>query len=254
MLFRSFLWVWAANFPHTLQKTTPLHPKIRCEWCSVRSPITMGAAGSAGGAGTRTNMHSGAVDDRNTITYISPKVNGIQVGASFTPTITTDTLVPRDATGGDGVRDNAWSLGATYSGSFAGDVGLKLSAGYTDGGNDDAATGDMTVFTAGIQVGFGGFTVSGAYGSENDDAAGENYNNFAASLGYNAGPMGVSVLYLTSKDDQQNDKQDILELGASYAMGPGVKAQASLYVVERTNAGNKAADGVAGVAGIRLDF
>jgi outer membrane protein OmpU len=210
--------------------------------------------GSAGGAAARTNMHSGAVDDRNTITYMSPKVNGIQVGASFTPTITTDTLVPRDATGGDGVRDNAWSLGASYSGSFTGDVAVKLSAGYTDGGNDDAAAGDLTVFTAGIQVGFGGFTVSGAYGSENDDAAGEDYNNFAASIGYSAGPMGVSVLYLTSKDDQQNDKQDTLELGASYAMGPGVKAQASLYVVERTNAGNKAADGVAAVAGIRLDF
>jgi outer membrane protein OmpU len=210
--------------------------------------------GSAGGAAARTNMHSGAIDDRNTVTYLSPKVNGIQVGASFTPTMTTDTLVPRDANGNDGIRDNGWSLGASYSGSFTGDVSVKLSAGYTDGGNDDATAGDLTVFTAGIQVGFGGFTISGAYGSENDDAAGEDYNNFAASLGYNAGPMGVSVLYLTSKDDQQNDKQDTLELGASYGMGPGVKAQASIYVVERTNAGNKAADGVAAVAGIRLDF
>ena len=210
--------------------------------------------GSAGGAATRTNMHPGAVDDRNTITYMSPKVNGIQVGASFTPTITTDTLVPRDATGSDGVRDEAFSLGASYSGSFTNDVSVKMSAGYTDGGKDDAAAGDLTVFTAGIQVGFGGFTISGAYGSENDDAAAEDYNNFAASLGYNAGPMGVSVLYLTSKDDQGNDKQDILELGASYAMGPGVKAQASIYVAERTDGGNKAADGVAAVAGIRLDF
>jgi predicted porin len=210
--------------------------------------------GSAGGAAARTNMHSGAVDDRNTITYLSPKVNGIQVGASFTPTITTDTLVPRDATGADGVRDEAFSLGASYSGAFTNDVSLKLSAGYTDGGSDDSAAGDLTVFTAGIQVGFGGFTVSGAYGSENDDLAGEDYNNFAASLAYNAGPMGVSVLYLTSKDDQGNDKQDTFELGASYAMGPGVKAQASIYVAERTDSGDKAADGVAAVAGIRLDF
>jgi predicted porin len=121
--------------------------------------------GSAGGAAARTNMHSGAIDDRNTITYVSPKVNGIQVGASFTPTMTTDTLVPRDATGADGIRDNGWSLGAQYSGSFTNDVSLKVSAGYTDGGNDDAAAGDLTVFTTGIQVGFGGFTVSAAYGS-----------------------------------------------------------------------------------------
>jgi outer membrane protein OmpU len=210
--------------------------------------------GSAGGAQARTNMHSGAIDDRNTVTYLSPKVNGIQVGASFTPTMATDTSSPTTATGEDGVRDNGWSLGASYAGSFTGDVSLKLSAGYTDGGNDDTTAGDLTVFTAGIQVGFGGFTVSGAYGSENDDAAGENYNNFAASLAYNAGPMGVSAVYLTSKDDQGNDKQDQFELGASYAMGPGVKAQASIYVAERTDGGNKAADGVAAVAGIRLDF
>ena len=210
--------------------------------------------GSAGGAQARTNMHSGAIDDRNTVTYLSPKVNGIQVGASFTPTMATDTSSPTTATGADGVRDNGWSLGASYAGSFTGDVSLKLSAGYTDGGNDDATAGDLTVFTAGIQVGFGGFTVSGAYGSENDDAAGEDYNNFAASLAYNAGPMGVSAVFLTSKDDQGNDKQDQFELGASYAMGPGVKAQASIYVAERTDGGNKAADGVAAVAGIRLDF
>jgi outer membrane protein OmpU len=215
-------------------------------------------AGSAGGAAARTNMHSGAIDDRNTITYLSPKVNGIQIGASYTPTMTTDAIQPGGTTGtqrrNDGVRDDGWSLGASYAGAFTGDVSVKLSAGYTDGGQDDAVAGDLTVFTAGIQVGFGGFTVSGAYGSENDDAAGEDYNNFAASLAYNAGPMGVSAVYLTSKDDQGNDKQDQFELGASYAMGPGVKAQASIYVAERTDGGNKAADGVAAVAGIRLDF
>jgi predicted porin len=203
----------------------------------------------------RTNVHAEASDDRNTVTYLSPNVNGIQVGASFTPTQATDTASPSGTQRtNDGTRDNGYSLGATYSGSFTNDVSLALSVGYTDAGDDDAAAGDNTAVTAGIQVGFGGFTVSGAFGSNNNDSAGNEYSNFATSLAYNAGPMGVSIVGIFAKDDQNDDKQNGVEVGASYALGAGVKAQASIYHVNRKTAGNRVANGVAAAAGIRLDF
>jgi outer membrane protein OmpU len=214
-------------------------------------------AGAGGGSLNRTNIHSDVADDANTVTYLSPSVNGIQIGASFVPQAQTDTRSPGSSTNtqrtNDGVRDDGYSLGVSYGGSLN-DVSLKLSAGYSDGGNDSSAVGDNTAFTAGIQVGFGGFTVSGAMASGNNDSGSTEYNNVAASLAYGAGPMGVSVVYLGANNDQGNDKQDIIELGASYALGAGVKAQASIYNVTRKTNGNTAANGTAGVAGIRLDF
>jgi outer membrane protein OmpU len=211
-------------------------------------------AGTTGNM-NRTNVHSEVSDDRNTVTYMSPNVNGIQLGVSFIPTDATDSLSPAGTQRtNDSVRDNGYSVGASYSGSFTNDVSLKVAAGYSDGGNDDGLAGDNTAVTAGIQVGFGGFTVSGAYGSNDNDSGGNEYSNFATSLAYAAGPMGVSITGIFGKNDQRDDKQNGFELGASYAMGPGVKAQASLYHVNRKTAGSTAANGVAAAAGIRLDF
>jgi predicted porin len=216
-------------------------------------------AGAGGGNMNRTNVHSGVADDANTVTWLSPSVNGLQVGLSFVPEAQTDTYYP----GGDastnqqrtnnGKRDNGWMVGAQYGTSFDA-ISMKLSAGYSDGGDDDTAAGDNTAFSAGVQLGFGGFTFSTAMGTNNNDSSGNEYDNFAASLAYAAGPMGVSLAYLSANDDQNDDKQGILEVGASYALGAGVKAQASIYNTTRKTSGSTVADGVAGVAGIRLDF
>jgi outer membrane protein OmpU len=208
---------------------------------------------------TRTNTHLAAVDDNNSVTYISPAVNGFQFGASFTPTIATDDRVPAGTTAAkrirtnDGVRDDAWSVGANYSGSLS-DMSLAASIGYTDGGSDDTAAGQLQTVTAGVQVGFGGFTISAAMGTENDDAAGQEIKTFGTSIMYAAGPMGVSLGFMSSEDDQNDDKQNQFELGASYKLGAGVTALGSVYAAERKTAGSTTADGVGVVGGIKLDF
>ena len=210
---------------------------------------------------TRTNTHLGAIDDNNTVTYLSPSVNGFQFGASFTPTIATDTKVPAGSTGAkairtnDGTRDDAWSVGANYSGKFS-EMSLTASIGYSDGGSDDgaAAAGQLQTFTSGVQVGFGGFTLSAAMGTENDDAAGQEIKTFGTSVMYGAGPMGVSIAFMSAEDDQNDDKVNQLELGASYKLGAGVTALGSIYIADRKTAGNTTADGVGVVGGIKLDF
>jgi outer membrane protein OmpU len=219
-------------------------------------------AGAGGSARTRTNVHLGAVDDRNTVTYMTPRVNGIQIGASYTPQADTDTRTPggtfatNEAREDDGIRDNAWGVGANYEGNFA-DMSVKIAAGYTDGGDDKAATvtGENTALTGAIQLGMGGFTFSLAYGeNEKDDGTAYDLNNFATSIAYSAGPTGVSLAYLRSEDSDGDDKQDQVELGASYAVGPGVKAAASIYWLNRVNDGNTVADGVAVAGGLALTF
>jgi predicted porin len=219
-------------------------------------------AGAGGSSRTRTNTHLGAVDDRNTITYMTPRVNGIQLGASYTPQADTDTRTPggvyatNEAREDDGIRDNAWGVAANYEGNFA-DMSLKIAAGFTDGGDDKAATvtGDNTALTGAVQLGFGGFTFSLAYGeNEKDDGTAYDLNNFAVSLAYNAGPAGVSLAYLRSENTDSDDKQDQVEIGASYAVGPGVKAAASMYWLNRVDDGSTKADAIAAAGGLVLTF
>jgi len=218
-------------------------------------------AGSSTGL-SRTNLHVAINNDDNSITYFSPRINGIQIGASYIPEIgDVDARTPAGTTAAtqsrtnDGNRDNAFSVGVNYNGQFDA-MSLKLSAGYTDGGQDDTAAGSEMAATGSIQIGFGGFTAAFAYGEHDRDngATPQNVNTFGASLSYNAGPAGVSLAYLRGEDSPTDDKQDQIEVGASYAVGPGVTAKSSLYYVERTNNGAEAANGVAVAAGLALSF
>jgi predicted porin len=240
-------------------------------------------AGAANGL-SRSNLHTAVSSDDNSVTYFSPRINGIQLGVSYVPEINDNdkrtpagdknaraaalsttgsgVTVPARASNqsrtNDGFRDNAFSIGANYMGEFDA-MSVKISAGYTDGGTDAAAAGSEMAATGAIQIGFGGFTAAFAYGEhDRDNAVGssgaQNVNTFGASLSYNAGPAGVSLAYLRGEDSPTDDKQDQIEVGASYAIGPGVTAKSSLYYIERTNNGAEAANGVAVAAGLALSF
>jgi hypothetical protein len=209
-------------------------------------------------AGSNSNLRTTSQttsydDDQNKITYFSPRVSGFQIGASFVPE--DDVNASEGAAAGgkevDAVRDSGFILGANYVTSVA-DMSIKASVGFADAGG--GVPGNETAFSAGIQLGFGGFTASFAYGEHEDDTAISDINVFGASLAYNAGPAGVSIAYIRGEDSDSNDEQDAIELGASYAVGPGVSAKTSLYYLDRSFNGADAADGVGVVAGLALNF
>jgi outer membrane protein OmpU len=209
----------------------------------------------AGASGAlRTTSQTTSIDgDENKITYFSPRVNGFQIGASFMPEMDINTSNGAGAGGKevDGNRDTGFTLGANYVTSVA-DMSLKASVGYADAGG--GVPGNETAASAGIQLGFGGFTASFAYGEHEDDTAVSDKNVFGVSLAYNAGPAGVSVAYIRGEDSDANDEQDALEVGARYQVGPGVSARSSIYYVDRSNNGADAADGIAVAAGLALSF
>jgi outer membrane protein OmpU len=215
-----------------------------------------GSSMVAGGTGNlqRTSLATAVQSDQNTVTYFSPRINGFQVGASYTPTLAAaDTTVAPVGEERDGTRDNAWAVAGNYNTSIN-DISIAASVGYADGGGDDLVLGDENALAAGLRLGFGGFSASLAYGEHEDDAAAVDENNFGFSLGYKAGPAGVSLGYIRGEDSDNNDQQDLIEIGASYAVGPGVKAVGSMYYLERTTGANTVADGIAVVGGLRMNF
>jgi outer membrane protein OmpU len=148
-------------------------------------------AGSTG-ALRITNATTLIDNDQNKITYFSPRVNGFQIGATFQPDADDiNAVVP--AAGGaeaDNRRDNGYGLGANYTTSVA-DMSVRASVGFADAGGSVA--GNETALSLGLQLGFGGFTASFAYGEHENDTAVQDRNIFGVSVAYNAGPAGVSI-------------------------------------------------------------
>jgi outer membrane protein OmpU len=200
-----------------------------------------------------TNTTSRIDNDEGKITYFTPRINGFQVGASFVPdSDDVNQRVPTTAGGEvDGNRDSGWSVGGNYNTAIA-DMSIKASISYMDAGGGVA--GNESALSTGIHLGFGGFTAAFAYGEHESDAGPNDRNVFGVSLAYNAGPAGVSVGYVRGEDSDDDRQQDAFELGASYAVGPGVAAKASLYYLDGVNDGESVADGVGVAAGLSLSF
>jgi len=200
-----------------------------------------------------TSIGSSIENDQNKITYFSPRVSGVQLGVTYIPEMDVNLQTPSaGGTETDGVRDNAYSLAANYQTSFDA-VSVMASIGYTDGGS--GVPGNHDGINAGLRIGFGGFTASLAYGEEDDDGANDDeVSILGVGLGYKAGPAGVSIAYIRGEDSADNFKQNAIELGASYAMGPGVTAAGSLYYADSKTNGNNTGNGIAVVGGLRLSF
>ena len=209
-------------------------------------------AGSTG-ALRITNATTLIDNDQNKITYFTPRVSGFQIGATFQPDADDINAVVPSAGGAeaDTRRDNGYGLGANYVTAVA-DMSVKASVGFADAGG--AVAGNETALSLGLQLGFGGFTASFAYGEHENDTTPNDRNTFGVSVAYNAGPAGVSIAYIRGEDSDDDRQQDAFELGASYAVGPGVAAKASLYYMDAVNDGNSVADGVAVVGGLALNF
>ena len=208
-----------------------------------------GADGALSITSATSNIDGGA----NKVTYYSPRINGLQIGASFMPDAD-DVNAVTPVTAGqevDARRDNSFAVAAHYERTM-GEFTMSGSIGFMDAGGGVA--GNETALAGGIHLGFGGFMASFAYGEHEDDTAVSDKNIFGASLAYSTEAAGVSVAYVRGEDSDTNDEQDSLEVGASYSIGPGVTASTSLYYVERVTAGNTTADGVAVVGGLTLTF
>ena len=200
-----------------------------------------------------TSIGAGIENDQNKITWFSPRINGLQVGATFIPEMDVNASTP--STAGketDTTRDNAYSIAANYNASFDA-VSLKASVAYQNAGSGVA--GDHDGMNAGLQLGFGGFTASLAYGEESDKSTNQDeVSILGVGLGYKAGAAGVSIAYIRGEDSDDNFKQNAIELGASYAMGPGVTAKGSVYYADAKTGGTQGADGIAVVGGLALSF
>jgi hypothetical protein len=229
--------------------------------------------------------------DATKITYFTPRFAGFQIGFSYTPEFSSTASTANCAfrQGGGPVANcpsnsndfrSALDVGVNYLGKF-GDVGVALYAGYftagfdrgVAGGNNNnntspSANGRWKSWATGAQIAYAGFTLGGAIGRDNNGLKGNNATRwYSAGLMYETGPWQLSVGWWGGRNSEKSvtsttaqnragrDKIDIFEVGANYALSPGIKLTGGLnYVMGAGQSKSEKADAWAVIFGTILTF
>jgi hypothetical protein len=204
------------------------------------------------------------------INYISPRLFGVQIGASFTPQVVRSPLpFTGNPTSDPDQQQSIWEVAANYTGYFS-DVAVGFSAGYAGGSLKNRTTGsdDLYDWALGAQFAYmlsdvrlslgGGYRESNAYLLETGSvlahggsrvthvSATAEWRNWIAgveySLGNISGPVGYDVTgYQVSAGYKINDNLQLTggwqwytydrNLGAFYNGSPSIDMNAGFLLL-----------------------
>lgn len=214
-------------------------------------------------------------NDENQISYFTPRFAGFQLGVSYAPTIdgggdganqTADT----DCDGADNACDgrNGFSVGLNFVESFNGfDVAVAggfrtATEAFTPAGQTTTSeTDQLYQYSAGLNLGFGGFTVGGSFGLEDSDQATEGHS-WDAGVSYSTGPITVAATYFQSESegDVATDGEDELmaaKVAINYTLAPGIITSGTVMYAEwesEDSNANTDVEGIVGIIGLRYNF
>ena len=214
--------------------------------------VGIGQADYAFGIDTGRYSYYHAYEDTydTKLVYYTPVFSGFQAGISYAPeqgSSGRDNARSKLASTGGNLYRDLISVGAAYNKEF-GDVSLAIGAGGQWGSTKrniaaQGVTGDFAVWRAGVNVGYKGFTVGGAYWdngetflSKDDDQTG-----WQLGLTYATGAWAVGVNYSRLETDYAargvKDQTDFAYgIGGAYQLAPGLSLQADVIKFEAESA------------------
>jgi outer membrane protein OmpU len=179
--------------------------------------------------------------DATKVTYYTPRIAGIQVGASFTPDSgSSGQDVADDTPTGNTGFENIASGGINYKETFN-NVEVGIAAVGIMGDAVDQDREDLGAWAVGGFVGYAGFTLGGSYGDNGDSRGGDDGSTdddffYDVGLGYSMGPWSASVGYLHSEASQDksdtDDEFDNFAVSGGYTYAPGLYVYADLLFVK----------------------
>ena len=216
--------------------------------------IKPGLPTKAGLTGEGDGGTSTARATANKISYYSPRIEGIQLGVSYTPdqdergTATGFSSENNGAAGATTGIENAWNIGLNYEGEFDG-FGIEASAQAEWGNTEDAAGAattrdDLQAYAFGLAGSYAGFTLGGSYGIVDEYSATATLNTeidyWTVGGAYEFGPFGASVTYFSSEIENQtvvgSDAEfQNLVVGADYQLAPGLVPYIEVAFFESDN-------------------
>lgn len=197
--------------------------------------------------------------DAAKINYYTPKLSGLQIGVSYTPN-TSETDGPGMTV--NGVSDSAYegvvSYGLKYSGKIGGG---KLKLSYTsetaeDGGQGKTENAENAI---GLQYSMGKFVFGAtSYAREREEAGVVDHEEDVLHAGVQyklskATKIGLAMhAQTTGNGTADTHESDILVIGGSTKLAPGIKLTYSHETVEFTDIATPAGSGDATYTGVGL--
>ncbi|MCE8000776.1 MAG: porin [Rhodobiaceae bacterium] len=195
---------------------------------------------------SRTSTFSLLAEDDNKISYFTPRLAGFQLGASFTPDVGANDPVANGfgLSATNSAVEDVFEIALNYAGEFGG-VSLGADVFYVTGEAPGAgATGDPTEQGVGLSLGWGGFTLGGAYTQVEDITArtqaavttGNESDSWTVGLAYGSGPWTVGAAYFESETENTTGvnigENSFLQVGGGYSLGAGVDVGLDIQFIE----------------------
>ena len=192
------------------------------------------------------NTYVSFTDDQS-IVYFTPRMEGVQLGVSYTPDSGALQAENHEALNND---TDLVAVAMNYQGGI-GDSTVAFSVGHMVSATNDSNNDDATATNVGLQVGMGSFGFSVAYADEDDGMEADTANDIETmSVGakYSDGPLAVSIGY-AGADRGDGGETSAVMLSASYALAPGVEWRSSVFSAEEGDV-----EGTAFVTGFKVGF
>ncbi len=215
----------------------------------------VGTESDGKGHGFYTMRHSRLdTGDAEKVTYISPKLGGFQVGATYSPNMQNNDSNARIVATAE--RHDGLEGAVSYGGKF-GDVSFGVGAGMTAyQGGTGGTPGDSSDWLVAARLDFGGgFRVSIAHKQVTNDADAEQGSLTDIGARFVQGANQFSIVGMHGEMDS-SDASHTKVIG-SYAriLGPGAKIHMNLLWNESSSPnGDSENGGVAAVVGVRVGF
>ena len=192
---------------------------------------------------------TGDTGDATKISYFTPRWNGLQLGASFTPDsgATFDDNLAGDGDN-DGDTENSLGAGINYNNKI-GDVGVRVgitgmtatAEPNTSAGGAGLARDDISTWSAGGTLSYSGFSIGTGYGDNGDlnctkvNALCDAGDWWDVAGQYKFGSTTIAGGFKSSEDNVtgvvgSEDSVDVWTLGVShnFASAPGLRAWAEI--------------------------
>lgn len=220
------------------------------------------------------------------LTYLSPIMNGFQVGVSYTPELGDDS--DEDSENFDETDNDfgsVYEIGVRYEGQFN-NVGVIVGGGYSHVENENETTApgaglptdDRAAWNLGVDLDIGPFGVGVAYleddfGETDTAAAGEDTideeTTWVVGADYTTGPFKLGASYMniegagniigsSGSNGTDGVEAERYAAGVVYTYGPGMTFRGSVSHVELDDVtgitGSDDADATAVVIGTQINF
>lgn len=190
----------------------------------------------------------GSFSDIPRLVYLTPRMEGVQFGLSYTPDYTLGQAVQNSSPIDNNDMDST-SIGLNYKGAV-GDSSVAFSAGHVIESTE--MDDDATYTNFGLKVGMGafGFNVAWAGNEDGDDAdTAKDTDTVTLGASYMQDALSVSMAYGTVDRGGDGDETNSAILSARYVLAPGVAFRTSLFTSEE---GDMEGVGLAGGIGINF--